>query len=98
MQQSSVCQLYRERHLFDTVNEPRFYLLHDTVHLFKSIRNNWITEKSERLKLVWNNEEIIGKWSDVIAIYDAGKHNTLQRTRLSYSAVYPKTSNVRKSF
>ena len=65
------------------------YLLNDTVHLFKSVRNNWITEKNQHLSLKFENNEITGSWKDVIELYEKEKHNILRRTKMSHPAVYP---------
>ena len=65
------------------------HLLHDTVHLFKSIRNNWITEKSGTLKLIFEGSQYIGKWSDIIKLYECEKGDMIRRTKLSHAAVYP---------
>ena len=65
------------------------HLLHDTVHLFKSIRNNWITEKSGTLKLIFEGSQYIGKWSDIVKLYECEKGDMIRRTKLSHAAVYP---------
>lgn len=72
-------------------NQPGqiMYLLQDPVHLFKSIRNNWFTEKSRRLKVVVDGIEYEGNWNDIIRLYEGEKSSALRRTNLSYEAVYP---------
>lgn len=71
-------------HPFDT--ERVWYLLFDTVHILKCIRNNWITEKCQRLSL---NGEFVGSFSDVQKLYESEKDSILKTTPLTQSAVYP---------
>ena len=51
---------------FDCVTPWRtrdnIFLLFNYVHLLKSIRNNWLTEKSQQLIFVDNGEQNIAKW------------------------------------
>ena len=69
------------------LDENRFwYLLYDTVHLLKCIRNNWITEKCQRITL---DHENIGNFSDIIDLYKSENGSILKSTPLTYSAVYP---------
>ena len=69
-------------------SEPLF-LLNDTVHLFKSIRNNWFTEKSKRLTLTFRGQILTGNWNDIISIYEKERGNPVTRTLLSFEAVFP---------
>ena len=63
-----------------------WYLLFDTVHLLKCIRNNWITEKSQRLTL---DNMTVGSFSDVKTLYELEKNSILKTTRLTYASVNP---------
>ena len=65
------------------------HLIHDPVHVFKSIRNNWFTEKNKRLKIVVDEVVFEGNWNDIIRLYDAERNCALRRTNLSYATVYP---------
>ena len=67
------------------------YILHDPTHLFKNIRNNWVTEKFQTLDFVEPYTKIVhkAKWSHLIAIYDDEMKSPIKRTRLSYAALYP---------
>ena len=62
---------------FDTVSPWRttddMFLLFDYVHLFKCIRNNWITEKTQELEFVYEGEMKTAKWSDIEALYNLEK-------------------------
>ena len=68
-------------------NEDRvWFLLYDTVHLLKCIRNNWITEKCLRLSI---DGKIAGSFTDIRNLYKAEKESILKTTPLTQSAVYP---------
>lgn len=63
-----------------------WYLLFDTVHLLKCLRNNWITEKCQKLSL---DNKTVGSFSDVKNLYQAEKDNILKSTPLSFAAICP---------
>ena len=67
------------------------YILHDPTHLFKNIRNNWVTEKFKTLDFVEPYTRLVhkAKWSDLIAIYNDEMKSPIKRTKLSYAALYP---------
>ena len=69
--------------------ESEVFLLNDPVHLFKSIRNNWMTEKNGILSLKFRDNAIIGKWQDIVQLYNSEKMNVVKLTRLSHKAVHP---------
>lgn len=73
-----------------------FTLLTDTVHLFKSVRNNWETEKSQKISIVYKGKTITGDWSDVIKVYEKEKLNIVRRTPLTYSTCYPNNMEKQK--
>ena len=62
-----------------------WFLLYDTVHILKCIRNNWITEKCKTLTL--NNHT--ASFEDVIRLYEEEKDHILKTTTLTRAAVYP---------
>ena len=87
------CKLFRFSKTNDcsTANHPLdetlvWYLLFDTVHLLKCIRNNWITEKCQRLTL---NKQSIGSFSDVKKLYEAEKDSILKTSPLTQAAINP---------
>ena len=70
------------------LDSSRFwFLLFDTVHLLKCIRNNWITEKCQ--KLSFDNNNTVGSFSDVKDLYQEEKKNVLKCTPLTQTAVNP---------
>lgn len=64
----------------------KWYLLFDTVHLLKCIRNNWLTEKNKELSL---DGHACGFWKDIEQLYIAERDSLLRTTTLTSSAVYP---------
>jgi hypothetical protein len=63
-----------------------WYLLFDTVHLLKCIRNNWITEKCQMISL---DKQSKASFADVKQLYEAEKDSILKTTPLTQSAVNP---------
>ena len=84
------CKLFKRITDFEAVHplDPHrlWYLLYDTVHLLKCVRNNWITEKCLKLSL---DGQTVGSFSDVRALYESEKKNILKTTPLTYASVYP---------
>jgi hypothetical protein len=72
------------------------YLLVDTVHLMKSVRNNWLSEKCKYLKCTFNQETSIGRWTDIRALFNKEKDNIVKRTTLSYQSCYPSNLDLQK--
>ncbi|XP_012561912.2 uncharacterized protein LOC105847114 [Hydra vulgaris] len=64
-------------------------MLHDPVHLFKSIRNNWLTEKTGTIHLTLNSQLFKGYWKDLVSLYEKEKNNVIKLTNLSYKAIHP---------
>ena len=64
-----------------------WYLLYDTVHIMKCIRNNWLSEKTQQI--LYNGRT--AKFEDVRALYLTERDNILKTTRLTYeySSVFP---------
>ncbi|XP_066911172.1 uncharacterized protein [Clytia hemisphaerica] len=61
---------------FDTVTDKPWlttdgiFLLFDFVHLIKSIRNNWLTEKTGQLTFKEDDDTFVAKWSDLIRLHE----------------------------
>ena len=45
--------------------EDNIFLLFDFVHILKSIRNNWITEKTGEIEFIWRGESLVAKWEHI---------------------------------
>lgn len=75
--------------------DHKIFLLFDTVHLLKSIRNNWLNLKNESLtfscpKWVDNDTTVHASFSDLRQIYRSEKNNLLKEAHsLSWKALYP---------
>ena len=63
-----------------------WYLLFDTVHLLKCIRNNWITEKCQMISF---DKQSKASFAEVKELYEAEKDSILKTTPLTLSAVNP---------
>lgn len=73
------------------------FLLHDPVHLFKSIRNNWMTEKTSVISITFRGRNLTGNWREVIELYDCEKTNVVKMTKLSFKAVHPSSVERQKA-
>nr|XP_047143770.1 uncharacterized protein LOC124817566 [Hydra vulgaris] len=69
--------------------EKSVIMLHDPVHLFKSIRNNWFTEKTQTISLKINYQPLSGDWSHIVQLYNRQKTCVAKTTKLSRKSVYP---------
>ena len=66
--------------------ERPWFLLFDTVHLFKCLRNNWVSEKTQQLTF---DNEIVGNFADIKDLYHDEKGSILKTTPLVSAAVHP---------
>ncbi|XP_065646458.1 uncharacterized protein LOC136071650 isoform X2 [Hydra vulgaris] len=64
-------------------------MLHDQVHLFKSIRSNWFTEKTQTISLKINDQPLSGDWSHNVQLYNRKKLCVAKTSKLSRKSVYP---------
>lgn len=67
-------------------NERRWFLLFDTVHLLKCIRNNWLTEKTQKICL---SGQSVASFSDVKQLYEDEKEGILKTTPLTQASITP---------
>ena len=68
------------------------YLVYDFVHIFKNLRNNWITEPSKDLTFNVVGNEYVAKWADIVKLYEEDKQATIRLTKLTYSHCNAKVS------
>ena len=66
------------------------FLIYDYVHSFKNIRNNWITEHIKEISFTIDEKTYVARWSDIEALYNEDRKNSIRLTKLTYTAVYPK--------
>lgn len=78
-------------HGYSSSGECSFILLFDSVHLLKSIRNNWITEGRQEIEIQIPGSETptIGKWSDICTIEAEERQMPIRTTKLDYSSCFP---------
>ena len=78
--------------MFDLVSpwqtRDNIFLLFDFVHIVKSIRNNWLTEKTGEIEFGGQ----IAKWSDITKLekLEADSKEVVKLSRLNYVAAHPK--------
>jgi len=68
----------------------QMYLVHDYVHIFNNIRNNWITEPQQELSLQLDGTEYRACWTDIRRLYEIDRKTLLRMTKLAHTAVFPK--------
>ena len=66
------------------------FLTYDLVHIFKNLRNNWITEATQRLSFMKDGIEYIACWNDIKKLYNKDKQTSLRLTKLTHTVVYTK--------
>ena len=66
-------------------------MLFDFVHIVKSIRNNWITEKTQELKFTDEGADVhTAKWDDLICLYKSESGYFVKPSKLTEVSVFPK--------
>ena len=65
-------------------------LLYDYVHLMKSVRNNWITEKCGELEFKHGDQKMIARWNDLRSLYQSESTQLVKMSKLTDVAVNPK--------
>lgn len=83
--------VFAVKHPIENPNFDILYLLHDPTHLFKNIRNNWVTEKMKTIdfKEPFTREVFPARWSDLVSIYKSEASLPIKSTKLSYATLYP---------
>ena len=66
------------------------YLIYDFVHLFKNIRNNWLTEKTGELRFVWDGVTRVAKWSHLKKLFKLEMHSIIKMSSLREISIAPK--------
>lgn len=73
-----------------SVQEQSMFLVYDYVHIFKNVRNNWITIGGQTLSFVVNGNEYKAYWSDIQKVYEIDRATPIRLTKLTHTAVFPK--------
>ena len=66
------------------------YLIYDYPHIFKNLRNNWITEAQKQLIFMVDGKEYLPCWSDIVNLYEEDRKEPIRLTKLTHTSVYPK--------
>ena len=93
-------QLYREpfgsenifscKHPVSNDEFSMLFLLYDPPHLLKNIRNNWHTEKMQKLKFPSSEHgTVLAQWKDLVEIYKSEEHSIVKSTNLDYATLHP---------
>ena len=73
-------------------------MLIDSVHIFKCIRNNWMTEMSSKISFKWEEKTLQAKWSNICSMYTREANNSIRRTQLTFQCCYPFKPRTTKGF
>ena len=60
------------------------------VHIFKNIRNKWITEENQQLSFSVDGKNYIAHWSDIRELYEEDRKKLIRLTKLTHTSVFPK--------
>ena len=71
------------------------YLLYDPTHLIKNIRNNLVTEKTQKLVDKWQLT-VTAKWADLVLVYHDEKENDVHMTPIDLCLYTPQISKNKK--
>ena len=85
-------------HPFENSKFDRLFTLFDPTHLFKNIRNNWCTEKTQSLEFKdpETGKTFTAKWSDLTKIYKEETEGILRETKLDYTTLHPNNFEKQK--
>ena len=70
--------------------EDNTFLLFDFVHIFKNIRNNWLTEKTGEISFSHNEAELTAKWQHIRQLQKYEEGELVKLSSLTYQAANPK--------
>lgn len=84
------CKLFNRLNDFQAVHpldhQRPWFLLYDTVHILKCIRNNWLTERCQKISI---DTIHVASFSEIRDLYSEEKSNILKTAPLTLAAVYP---------
>ena len=86
-------------HPIPNVKFQALYCLCDPTHLFKNIRNNWVTEKTQTLDFfcLSTNQKLSASWKDLSTIYKSESGGScLTNTKLDHQTLYPNNFEKQK--
>ena len=76
------------------------YLLYDPTHLIKNIRNNWVTEKTQKLVFKVDKWQltVTAKWADLVSVYHDEKENDVRMTPIDLCLIDTPQISKNKKF
>ena len=86
----AVCKLIGGPDKTKLADQSEVYLVFDYVHLYKKLRNNWITEKTQQLSFSKGGKEYIACWSNVVALHQEDNKSALRLRKLTNTSVHTK--------
>ena len=85
---------------FETISPwqttDNIFTLYDFVHIFKNLRNNWITEKSKELNFMNVGVLNTAQWSDLERLYKQEQEKLVKLTNITEVAIHPKPIENKK--
>ena len=66
------------------------FLVYYYVHIFKNLRNNWITEEHQELQFTDSSADYIARWRDLKHLYEEDKLTPVRLTKLTNTAIFLK--------
>ena len=66
------------------------FLVFYYVHIYKNIRNNWITEINQQLCFTKGSKEYLACWSDVVMLYEEDRNSAIRLTKPTNTSVHTK--------
>ena len=91
--------IYSVTHTIPNQKFQALYTLYDPMHLFKNIRNNWLTEKTQTLDFFIPSTDNIARasWKDLISIYRSqAEESDLKLTKLDQQTLFPNNFEKQK--
>ena len=90
--------IYSVTHPINNSLFEKLFTLYDPTHLFKNIRNNWVTEKTQTLEFVdfESGKTCNAKWKDLIFLYKSELESDLKLTKLDYKTLHPNNFEKQK--
>ena len=85
-------------HLMKNIYFKLMTLGFDPTHMLKNIKNNWVTKKTQTLRITDpdNGNKVTARWSDIKTIYKDEASNFIKTTKLDYATVFPNNYEKQK--
>ena len=73
-------------HPFPNPKFPDLFTLYDPTHLFKNVRNNWLTEKCQTLEFIDpdTNETCLANWKHLVEVYNSELESDLKAMKIDF--------------